>query len=106
MPGDAGAYRVTETLLASERQLVYRGVRRADGLPVLLKVLGPRHALPRDVERLEHEQRIAEQLAGAGAVRPLALERFQGLPALVSEDPGGHPLSALIGQPLPVGRFL
>ncbi len=98
-------YSVTETLLASERRIIYRGTRDADEQRVLLEVLGPRHALPRDVERLERERRIAEELAGAGAPRPLGLDRFQGLPALVYEDLGGRPLAALTG-PLEVDRFL
>jgi predicted ATPase/signal transduction histidine kinase len=106
MPTEVARYRVTETLLASERRLLYRGVRVADERRVLIMVLGPRHALLRDVQRLEHARQIGEQLAGVGALRPLALDRFQGLPALVTDDPGGQPLSSLLTQPLPVGRFL
>ena len=106
MSVDGSIYRVTQTLLASERSILYRGVRRSDDARVLLKVLGPRHALPPDVRRLEHERRVALELEGAGALRPLALDHFQGLPALVLEDPGGQPLSTLLEGPLEVGRFL
>jgi predicted ATPase/signal transduction histidine kinase len=106
MSDDLPAYRVTETLLASERRIVYRGLRIADERPVLLKVLGPRHALPRDVERLEHERKIVARLDGSAASTPPALDVFQGLPALLMDDPGGQPLSSLLPQALEIRRFL
>ena len=39
-------------------------------------------------------------------VRPLGLETYQGMPALVLEDFGGKPLDRLLGAPMPVERFL
>jgi predicted ATPase len=106
LPTDSPTYRVTETLHASEWTLVYRGLRCSDLRPIVLRVLGPRHALSADVERLEHELEIAGPLAGKSALQPLGLDRFQGLPALVLEDFDGHPLRTLLRGPMEPGRFL
>jgi predicted ATPase/signal transduction histidine kinase len=98
-------YLVTETLAESSRKKLLRGVRGSDRLPVVLKVLSPRHR-PIDLERLNHEYEIGSHLAGPPALRYLALDMHHGLPALVMEDFGGLSLSHQTGDPLEVGPFL
>jgi predicted ATPase/signal transduction histidine kinase len=97
----AHKYQVTETIRESERAIVYRA-RDDDGRAVVLKV--PRG--PREVNRLANEYRIGVELATWASVRPLALDRFQGQPALVFEEPSGVSLDRLLGAPLEPGRFL
>jgi hypothetical protein len=53
----------------------------------------------RNVQRLEHEYALRDLLDFAGAVRPLALLEDHGRLALMLDDPGGHLLSQLMGDP-------
>ncbi|MCC6552383.1 MAG: AAA family ATPase [Polyangiaceae bacterium] len=99
-------YTITGTLHEGQRTRLLRGIRRADGLPVILKVLDPRRSRPRDLERLKHEYAIGEALDPRTAVKPLSLETYEGMPALVMEDFGGEALACLLGAPMPAERFL
>lgn len=99
-------YVATETLYQDDRTIVCRAVRDADGRTVLLKALHPRGGHPRAVERLRNEYEIGRTLDIRAIVRPLALETYRGMPTLVLEDFGGHPLTLLVGKPMAVGPFL
>ena len=72
--------------------------RRVDGeRDVLAVLLAAEHPAPAALDRLAHEYSLKDELDGAWAVRPLALERDRGRTILVLEDPGGEPLGRLLG---------
>ncbi|PTL82111.1 AAA family ATPase [Vitiosangium sp. GDMCC 1.1324] len=100
------AFTITETLYEGGGISLLRGHRTADRLPVLLKVLDPRHSRSRDVMRLRHEHEIGKTLDLQAVVTPLALETYEGMPALVMEDFGGESLDHFLGAPMPTERFL
>ena len=102
----SSAYTITESLFHGSKAILYRAIRSADGRPVVLKVLDPRRSRPRDLERLKHEYEIGALLTTPAVVKPLALDTYQGMPALVLEDFGGEPLDSLLGAPMALGRFL
>ena len=58
------------------------------------------------INRLVHEYELKDDLDSAWAARPLGLVRDRGQTVLLLEDPGGEPLSRLIGPPLEPGKFL
>ncbi|MEM5429660.1 trifunctional serine/threonine-protein kinase/ATP-binding protein/sensor histidine kinase [Cupriavidus oxalaticus] len=58
------------------------------------------------LDRLAHEFRLKDELAGAWAVRPLELLREDGQSFLVLEDPGGEPLVSQLGAPMETGSVL
>ncbi|MCY1059739.1 AAA family ATPase [Nannocystis sp. SCPEA4] len=99
-------YTITKSLSHGGRAVVYRAIRNADGCPVVIKVLDPRRRRPQDLEQLKHEYEIGTRLASPAVVKPLALETYEGMPALVLEDFGGEALDALLGTPMAVERFL
>ena len=100
-------YTVTESLAHGSRSTLYRAIRNADGRPVVLKVLDPQRSRPKDLERLKNEFEIGRLLDSAAVVKPLALETYQGMPALVLEDFGGRSLGELLGgTPMSMERFL
>ena len=99
-------YELLETLRRDERKALYRAVRGSDGRRVLLKVLDPRCCREKDLEQLRNELSTAASLDPRTVVRPLALDTYQGMPALALEDAGGHSLDLLLGGPMPTGRFL
>ncbi|WP_437917136.1 AAA family ATPase [Sorangium sp. So ce302] len=102
----APPYTVTETLHEGQRVSLLRAVRSVDGSPVVLKVLDPRRSRPQDIERLKHEYAIGKTLDHEAVVTPIALETYEGLPALVMEDFGGESFDRFIGAPMNAARFL
>ncbi|APR76031.1 Signal transduction histidine kinase CheA [Minicystis rosea] len=99
-------YTITELLSGGGRVTLYRAIRNADGCPVVLKVLDPRNSRPTDLEHIKHEYEIGRRFDKPTVVKSLALETYQGMPALVLEDFGGRSLSDLLGAPMAVERFL
>ncbi len=73
---------------------------------VLIVRSAAEHPSPVFLERLAHEYALKDELGGDWAVRPLDLERERGRSKLVLEDPGGEPLSRLLGAPMEVACFL
>ena len=61
---------------------------------------------PASFARLAHEYELKEELDSTWAARPLQLEREPGRTVLVLVDPGGEPLTSLLGAPLALGHFL
>ncbi|WP_353189753.1 AAA family ATPase [Pandoraea pnomenusa] len=64
------------------------------------------HPLRTSLERFAHEFGLKDHLDAAWAVRPLKLLSENGRTRLMLEDPGGEPLTRLIGAPMETGRFL
>ncbi|WP_437594472.1 sensor histidine kinase [Sorangium sp. So ce1000] len=102
----ASPYAIIETLHEGQQTILLRAIRSADGRPVILKVLDPRRSRPKDIDRLKHEYAIGEALSHEAIVKPLALETYEGLPALVMEDFGGEPLDHFMDAPMNIERFL
>ncbi|HXM02596.1 MAG TPA: protein kinase, partial [Chthoniobacterales bacterium] len=98
---------VFETLRQDEEFAFCRG-RKDDGeLPgILLVAPVSERPVPRILERLEHEYSLRDELDSGWAARPLTLDRREGRPILILEDPGGEPLDRLLGQRMELGRFL
>ncbi len=99
-------YTATETLHQGGCTTMYRALRGDDHCSVVLKVLDSRRCRQEDLERLRHEYETAASLDLRAIVRPLALETYQGMPALVFEDCGEQSLDRLLGTPMPVEKFL
>ena len=97
------SYSVASLVRGGESTL-YRGVSSVDGHAVLIKVPQSHH--PRELVRLKHEYDLGRLLDLSVIVRPLALETFEGQPALVLEGFEGESLATLMGRPLPVALFL
>ncbi len=64
------------------------------------------HRLPATVDRLTHEFALRDDLDPAWSARPLDVLRERGQTVLLLEDPGGTPLSAMIGVPMLPSMFL
>lgn len=102
-------YELGEVLYRSWRTTVYRARRRADSLPVVLKVLSAPQPHPRDLAQLRHEFRLARRLRGGGVIDVLSIESWGNNLALVEEDCGGSALASAVGGqapgPLPLETF-
>src|SRR5215831_997317 len=102
--------RALEPLHEDGELILYRAVQASpvDGVAPSVLVLGPagEYVSPPTLARLKHEYVLAAELDPRWAVRPLGLDRYRGRAVLVLEDPGGEPLSRLLGKPMEVGAFL
>src|SRR6266851_1933471 len=106
---DAAGESSFQVLWEDGERVVCRGWRmNADGDRCAVLTVRPaaEHPISASLDCLVHEHELKDELDGAWAVRPLALERDLGRPMLVLEDPGGEFLEGLLGRPMPVGLFL
>ncbi|WP_434427068.1 AAA family ATPase [Nannocystis pusilla] len=110
--GDAGTadpakYRATGLLSQSAGAGIYRAVRVEDNRAVVIKTLDPRLRPARELERLRAEYELGRSLDIPGTVKPIALDTYRGMPALVLEHFEGTFLEQLLtATPLPLERFL
>jgi len=94
-------YDIKETLAVSSRSLVRRAVRKADGLPVIIKSPAQEVATSEDFWQFEFEFRLLQKLNVPAVVQAIALERSADTIALVLEDFGGeNPAASARGLPL------
>ncbi len=73
---------------------------------VLAVYVGTNYPRPGGLDRLAHEYELKDELDEEWALRPMDLVRERNRTILMLRDPGGEPLSRMIGQPLELGRFL
>src|ERR1700757_5198145 len=106
--GPAGESSV-QVLWEDGERIVCRGRHLgADGHRAAVLAVRPaaEHPTAAALDRLTHEYDLKDELDGAWAVRPLALEPDHGRPMLVLEDLGGEFLEGQLGAPTEVGLFL
>jgi hypothetical protein len=56
------------------RTVLYRGRRKADRTPIVIKLLKSDYPIPSDIARFKHEYAIISALNLAGVVRAIGLE--------------------------------
>jgi len=99
----------TETLHEREGVALYRAHDDSRGA-VVVKLLDPRHCARTELDRLKNEYEVGRQLDIPSALKPLALESHEGMPALVMEGFDGESLDRIVaaqnGAPMEAERFL
>ncbi len=93
---DLQNYSTQDLLHESARTLVYRGVRKRDQQPVILKYLRNEYPAPAELARLRREFEITRDLKPAGVVSSYELLPHRNTLVLVQEDFGGVSLKALL----------
>jgi predicted ATPase/signal transduction histidine kinase/tRNA A-37 threonylcarbamoyl transferase component Bud32 len=100
------AYTIIEPFSKGSGTVLYRAVRNVDHMSVILKVADPKRHRAQDRERIRNEFEIGRSLSGKVAIKPLALETYEGMPAVVLPDLGTRSLDRQLGAPMEIGRFL
>ena len=95
-----------ETLWEDGEFVLSRGVWDGERFPLLAAMPSSAQPSPETLARLQHAYALREELDPAWAARPLRLELHKGRLALLIEDPGGEPLSRLLGRPWEITSFL
>ncbi|UQA59500.1 AAA family ATPase [Polyangium aurulentum] len=99
-------YSLTEIIHETAESAIYRGHRKEDRTPVVVKFLKDEYPTPRDVAKLRHEHAIMSEIESPGLLRAYGLEKLGKQLALVMEDRGGRPLNALLQPKLDVATAL
>lgn len=100
-------YKVIEVLHQGEKHTLYRALRQADGLPVIIKVPVTARLDSREVARLERELRLTRRCQGSPhVVDAIELVQLPGIAALVLEDFQGRALDRMSSGPLEIRAFL
>ncbi len=100
-------YTLRGSIKATGANLLFRAVRDADGLSLILKMPVASALGPRDVERYRREFGILQRLRDVrGVTRVHACERLQDRPVLLLEEVEGEALSELVGRPFEMVRAL
>mgnify|MGYP000937134844 FL=1 len=89
--------RVIEKISDSDTSSVFRGVRVADDMPVILKVQRIQFPSAKKIYGLKYEYEVIRSLEGCpGVIKAYGLERFENSHALILEDFGGNSLTRLL----------
>ncbi len=88
-------YQIQTLIYESSNSLVYQGIRKADSLPVTIKVLKENYPTPQELIRYKQEYEIIRSLDFPGAIAAYALEPYNRSLAIVTEDFGGKSLKEL-----------
>jgi predicted ATPase/signal transduction histidine kinase len=100
-------YTLRGAIRSTGSNLLFRAVRDADGVPLILKTPAASAPSPRERERYRREFGILQRLREVhGVTRAHACEQLHTRPVLLLEDIEGEPLSALTGRPFDVVRAL
>jgi PAS domain S-box-containing protein len=89
-------YKIFRKIYESDRSLVYRGVRSADGQRVIFKILKQDYPTPAALARHKQEYDIIRSLNFPGVVQAYSLEQYDRTLAIVLEDFGGESLKRLM----------
>jgi len=88
-------FEVTELLHSGVWSLVVRAVRRADGVPVVVKCSRSTRPSPEQVGRLDRELHMGLRVDSPRVVRPLERCELGGRAALVMQDIGARSLASV-----------
>jgi predicted ATPase/signal transduction histidine kinase/serine/threonine protein kinase len=84
-----GGYQIFNKIYASNRTLVYRGIREQDQKPVVIKVLRNEYPTFNQLVQFRHQYTISKNLNLPGVITTYSLENYRNGYALIMEDFGG-----------------
>lgn len=89
---------IQSKIYESNHSTIYRGLRRSDRRPIILKVLKPNYRTPIETARYKQEYEILKSLSLDGVIKVYSLEKYQKTWVLSLEDFGGESLKFLMKQ--------
>lgn len=98
----AAEFELIEQLHDGRQTRVFRAHRKADGLPVVLKILSEEGMLASAGPQYQREYEITRSLGAIdGVIRVLDLKDVQGSQMIVEEDVGGESLDRILARSRP-----
>ncbi|HEY9873413.1 MAG TPA: serine/threonine-protein kinase, partial [Candidatus Obscuribacterales bacterium] len=89
-------FQIFAKIYESDNSLVYRGLRKQDNQPVILKLLKADYPTAAQLSTYKHEYEIISKLNLDGVVRAYSLEKSQNSLVIILEDLGGESLKILM----------
>ena len=86
---DIPGYRVTEKVYSGSKTLVFRGIRKQDRKPVVIKLMRNEYPDFSEISHFRHQYTITRNLDIPGIIKSYSLENYHNGYALVMEDYGG-----------------
>jgi predicted ATPase/serine phosphatase RsbU (regulator of sigma subunit)/tRNA A-37 threonylcarbamoyl transferase component Bud32 len=100
-------YQIGTQIYESANSLVYRGIRKKDNQPVILKVLKEDYPTPEELTRYRQEYEMTHHLNLEGVVKTYGIEKYENTLVMVLEDFGGESLKQLMAdRPFTLKEFL
>ncbi|RKZ39536.1 MAG: hypothetical protein DRQ49_11170, partial [Gammaproteobacteria bacterium] len=100
-------YQIARQIYESINSLVYRGLRKKDNQPVILKMLKQDYPTPAELTRYQQEYEITHDFDLAGVIKAYAIEKYQNTLIIILEDFGGNSLKQLMAnRPITIKAFL
>ncbi|MEG3966424.1 ATP-binding sensor histidine kinase [Microcoleus sp. T2B6] len=100
-------YDITNQIHESNNSLVYRGLRKQDKKPVIIKFLKQDYPMPASLVRYKQEYEITHNLNLESVPQTYSLERYHNSLAIIFEDCGGDSLKLwLASHQLTLEEFL
>jgi len=91
-------YLIQAQIYESAHSVVYRGLRKEDNQPVILKMLKEDYPTPEELTRYRQEYDITKSLNLDGVIKTYGIEKYQNTLIIVLEDFGGESLKAAFDQ--------
>jgi diguanylate cyclase (GGDEF)-like protein len=89
-------YQLNELIFKSYKSVIYRGIRNADSLPVIVKILNSEYPQDKDISAFFREFEITRKLTGSKIIRVYSIEKYNNSYAMVMEDIGGMSIAQII----------
>jgi predicted ATPase/serine phosphatase RsbU (regulator of sigma subunit)/tRNA A-37 threonylcarbamoyl transferase component Bud32 len=100
-------YQISTQIYESANSLVYRGLRKKDNQPVILKMLKENYPTPAELTRYRQEYEITYHFDLEGVIKVYEIEKYQNTLIIILEDFGGESLKLLMtDRPLTIKAFL
>jgi serine/threonine protein kinase len=100
-------YQISTQIYESANSLVYRGIRKKDNQPVILKVLKEDYPTPEELTRYRQEYEITKSLNLDGVIKSYSIEKYQNTLVMILEDFGAESLKQLMAaRPFTLKEFL
>jgi len=100
-------YQIGSQIYESVNSLVYRGHRKKDNQPVILKMLKQDYPTQAELSRYRQEYEITHDLDLAGVIKVYGIEKYQNTLVIIFQDFGGESLKQLMAnRPFLVKEFL
>ena len=91
-------YEIGNLIHQSDRTLVYRGLKKEDSQPVVIKLMRNNYPSFNELVQFRNQYTIAKHLDIEGIIKPHALERYENRYALIMEDFEGISLAEEIAK--------
>jgi len=100
-------YQIGSQIYESVNSLVYRGHRKKDNQPVILKMLKEDYPTPAELTHYRQEDEIIHDLDLAGVIKTYGVEKYQNTLVIILDDFGGTSLKQMMAnRPFLVKEFL